>query len=303
MQASSPTLQLTAKGYELGKKPWVARLERPDEHVAGVALRYIAAGDKQLAEQIILKKQSRDPNNKLWNHLLAEVYHQVLVGSQGPLQGGFIRSVSLRDAHGLYADSIRRRQYVERGIALQPDSRSAQVHRVMLQRMDSYRKLTEVMRRGSGPDDLVKNGTDEDRLYVLPTLIRSDIYAGGSVVAEDRTRDYLALVKQHSDHARFNQALFEANMYIGKLALHRGDRKTAVRLLVAAVDSPGSAELRFMQIDMTLARSLVDWGEREAVAKFLDRCAQINRESDKYKLWAADIRKGINPDLIPYTTG
>jgi hypothetical protein len=43
---------------------------------------YIAAGDKQLAEQIILKKQSGDPNNKLWNHLLAEVYRHVLVGSQ-----------------------------------------------------------------------------------------------------------------------------------------------------------------------------------------------------------------------------
>jgi hypothetical protein len=97
------------------------------------------------------------------------------------------------------------RQYVERGIALQPDSRSAQVHRVMLQRMDSYQKLTDVMRRGSRPEDLVKNGTDEDRLYVLPTLIRSDIYRGRSVVAEGRARDYLALVEQHPNHPRYQR--------------------------------------------------------------------------------------------------
>ena len=57
-------------------------------------------------------------------------------------------------------------------------------------------------------------------------------------------------------------------MKCGKLALRRGDRRTAVQHMLAALDSPGSAELRFMQIDMTLARSLVDWGEREAVAKF-----------------------------------
>jgi hypothetical protein len=110
-------------------------------------------------------------------------------------------------------------------------------------------------------------------------------------------------VKRHPDHPRYNQALFEANMYAGKMALRRGDRSTAARHLLASVESSGSADLRYMPIDMTLARSLVDWGERETVAKFLDRCARISQESEKYKSWAADIRKGINPDLIPYRTG
>lgn len=77
----------------------------------------------------------------------------------------------------------------------------------------------------------------------------------------------------------------------------------AAQHLLAAVESPGSAELRYLPIDMTLARSLVDWGEREAVARFLEQCARLNRESEKYKLWAEDIRKGINPDLLPYMSG
>ena len=51
---------------------------------------------------------------------------------------------------------------------------------------------------------------------------------------------------------------------------------------------------------MTLARSLADWGERDAVAQFLDRCATLNIKSEQYKAWAAEIRKGHNPDLIPY---
>ena len=56
-------------------------------------------------------------------------------------------------------------------------------------------------------------------------------------------------------------------MNVGKLALHRGDRRTAAQHLLAAVDPPGFAELRFMQdMDMSLARSLVDWGERESVS-------------------------------------
>jgi hypothetical protein len=52
--------------------------------------------------------------------------------------------------------------------------------------------------------------------------------------------------------------------------------------------------------DMTLARQLVDWGEREAVAQFLDRCAQFNYRGKDLIEWAAQIRKGINPDLTPY---
>jgi len=53
-------------------------------------------------------------------------------------------------------------------------------------------------------------------------------------------------------------------------------------------------------IDMTLARQLVDWGEREAVARFLDQCARFNHRGKELAEWAAQIRKGINPDIAPY---
>jgi hypothetical protein len=336
-----PDPAVDRQGYELGKRRWIARVKTGDKDITDLAIRYIAADDKPLAEKMILDRQATDPNDGRWNHLLAGVYYEALLGSQGPLQGGVIRSVSLSNAHGSYAQSVRRkleetsnaelllftgrrlmeaerlyrerhidfdpsalgRQYIHRGVALQPYSRLAQTHRVMLERMETYKKLENIRSQGGGPESLLKNATDIDRLYILPIVMDREIYFGSSTTGEDRSREYLAIVKQHPDHPRYNQALFEANMYVGKLALRRGDRRTAAHHLLAAVDSPGSAELRFMQIDMTLARSLVDWGEREVVAKFLDQCARLNQESEKYKNWAADIRKGINPDLIPYRTG
>jgi hypothetical protein len=51
---------------------------------------------------------------------------------------------------------------------------------------------------------------------------------------------------------------------------------------------------------MTLARELVDWGEREAVARFLDRSSSFNVSGKRQAEWAAEIRRGINPDLTPY---
>jgi hypothetical protein len=90
-------------------------------------------------------------------------------------------------------------------------------------------------------------------------------------------------------------------MALGDLALRRGDKLGAARFLLAASAAPPTDRLRNDYIDMTLARQLVDWGEREAVAKFLDRCARLNHRSPLAE-WAAQIRKGINPDLLPYRT-
>ena len=46
----------------------------------------------------------------------------------------------------------------------------------MLDRMEAYRKVGEIMRRGDRPEDLLKNSTDEHRLYLLPMLISREMY-------------------------------------------------------------------------------------------------------------------------------
>jgi len=93
----------------------------------------------------------------------------------------------------------------------------------------------------------------------------------------------------------------QEQMMLGKAALHRGDRRAAAAYLLAAADSPPSST--YENVDMTLARALVDWGERETVARFLDKCAAFSNRSEPFRRWATEIRKGINPDLIPYATG
>jgi hypothetical protein len=49
---------------------------------------------------------------------------------------------------------------------------------------------------------------------------------------------------------------------------------------------------------MSLARRLVDAGERDSAATFLDRCAKFNNVNP-FAEWAGQIRKGINPRLRP----
>jgi len=112
----------------------------------------------------------------------------------------------------------------------------------------------------------------------------------------------LELATRNPKDPRYPDAIYNANIALGRAALKQGDRKSAAKYLLAAANSAGSDRLRFLQISVTmdLPRSLVDWGEREAVATFLERCARFCERGEKFKQWAGEIRKGINPDLIPY---
>ena len=68
---------------------------------------------------------------------------------------------------------------------------------------------------------------------------------------------------------------------------------------VATAGTPGSERLRRGQFEMNLPRALVDWGERRTVAEFLEWMAPKTVRSKPFQDWAAELRKGINPDLLP----
>jgi hypothetical protein len=117
--------------------------------------------------------------------------------------------------------------------------------------------------------------------------------------AAAKAGELLDLAARNRNDARYGDAVFEANVVYGKVALRRGDRKAAARYLLIAAGTPGSERIRYGEFEMNLPRALVDWGERNAVAQFLERMAPKTVRSKQFQGWAAEIRKGINPDLIP----
>jgi hypothetical protein len=50
---------------------------------------------------------------------------------------------------------------------------------------------------------------------------------------------------------------------------------------------------------MSLPSRLVDAGERDAVADFLERCAKFSGYGREYADWAKRIRRGVNPRMGP----
>ena len=115
--------------------------------------------------------------------------------------------------------------------------------------------------------------------------------------AEAKARELLKLAARNPKDPQYGDVV------LGKVALRHGRKRVSARYLLAAAETPGSQQLRSGYIEMNLSRALVDWGERDAVAQFLERMAPKTIQSKQFQDWARQIRKGINPDLLPIFSG
>jgi hypothetical protein len=282
------------------------------------AAEYLSGNDNEQAEQTLIEGERKFPWPALhWEVFLARHYAWALTGSAGQLPGG--RMVIRPDesdappAQSAYATKVRKmllasndvelltrteeqlqgnrpnlefaRSLVERVLSIQPDNRTAHRQRKNLE-LFSLR-----LRDQTDPGSL----NDADRMVLLESKLRF----GDVKDSEATAKELLALALRNQKDPDFGTAFFLANMALGTAALSRGDKAEAAQRLLTAASAPPTDFLRYNQIDMSLARNLVDAGERDAVAKFLDQCAKFNKAGEPLAEWAALIRKGINPDLSP----
>jgi len=117
-------------------------------------------------------------------------------------------------------------------------------------------------------------------------------------------RDALELAPQFKDDPNYGSTIYRANIVLGLHALREGDVKTALRVMHAALTAPPSEQLAYDQtgsLDSRLSSYLLNCGERESVADFFERSAQlILRDRDQRLKDAAAIRKGLMPMSYQY---
>jgi hypothetical protein len=181
--------------------------------------------------------------------------------------------------------------YNDRALSLQPDFRAALS---LKRRLGSF--ATSERLRNTPPEQL----SQSDQMRLLRGQMEEAFWAGKMDEAESKARGLLSLAGRSANDPEHGDAIFFANLSLGQVTLRRGEKRQAAGYLLKASNAPPTDYLRYESIDMTLARQLVDWDEREAVAQFLDRCAKFNHRGKDLAEWAAQIRKGINPDLTPY---
>lgn len=136
-----------------------------------------------------------------------------------------------------------------------------------------------------------------ERFYALADLAKTAFAAGDLNKAELYARELLSVAPDKEWN--YGNAVFFGNMVIGQVALRR-DKNTflAKSSLLASGETPGSPQLNSFGPNMSLAKDLLEQGERDSVLEFFAECRKFwKMDYGKLDAWTASVRGGGMPDF------
>jgi tetratricopeptide (TPR) repeat protein len=153
-------------------------------------------------------------------------------------------------------------------------------------------KAVSVRERG------LENAGSERRFYELGALATAAFEAGETTKAQQYASELLLSAQKFKNDWNYGNALHEGNVVLGLIALQRADIAGAKEHLLAAGQTPGSPQLNSFGPNMTLAKGLLEKGEREVVLTYLQSCGKFwKMGADKLQAWMATVRGGGTPDF------
>jgi len=226
-----------ANGYAQAKKLWLQKTgdAQRDPAVLMNAASFLKVADKPLAEQLLIRASELESQNTeaiavesatgqssirirttspkgMAAILLGRLYYEALVGSNALMPMGVVRSVSLTDVHGTYANEVRQKlatatnpvvlastgdmlvtwgrnltarrdvdfdavalgkSYVERALQLDPQNRNAHRTLAYLHRIERSAPLDQAFRE-KRLQEYVASSTGMERCYALYKMAESE---------------------------------------------------------------------------------------------------------------------------------
>ena len=132
---------------------------------------------------------------------------------------------------------------------------------------------------------------------LLGSVANASFEAGKLVRAKAIASHLLDKYGHDKDSVPYDDAVFEGNQVLGRVALREGNIARAKRHLLASARISGSPVLSSFGPDMTLAKELLEKGQKTVVLEYLHLCATFWNKAARLKDWEDDIGKGRMPDF------
>ena len=138
-----------------------------------------------------------------------------------------------------------------------------------------------------------------ERFYALADLAKTAFDAGALDKALQYANELLALAPAYPKDWNYGNAVFVSNMVIGRVALKRDSNLAMARtLLLASGKTPGSPQLNSFGPNMSLARDLLNAGDRDTVLEFFAECGKFWKDqSGRLNAWTAQVKGGGVPEF------
>ena len=143
----------------------------------------------------------------------------------------------------------------------------------------------------------LNNATNEmKRFYALNKAAKESLNIGKQDDARQYAAELKALMEKHKTDWNYGNAVQDVNIVFGRLALSDGKTDEAKQCLIAAGKSPGSPQMNSFGPNMTLAKALLEKGEKEVVLQYFTLCSKFwKRHSGKLKEWSELVKQGKMP--------
>ncbi len=138
----------------------------------------------------------------------------------------------------------------------------------------------------------------QDRFYLLNAAAKQSFVAGNVADAEKFAQELVTLTPQFKGDWNYGNAVQDANLVLGRIAVKAGRIDDAKRLLLEAGKSPGSPQMNSFGPNMSLAKDLLEKGERDVVVEYFELCRKFwKMDNGRLDQWSQQAKAGKVPDF------
>jgi Flp pilus assembly protein TadD len=139
--------------------------------------------------------------------------------------------------------------------------------------------------------------TDEEtKFYRLDYLAKSALAAGEIEKASLYAQQLLKAGEKHPKDWNYGNSIHHGNNVLGQIALKKGNVQEADEFLLKAGQTPGSPQLNSFGPNMTLAKELLEAGEKDTVLRYFALCGKFWKSgTDRLDDWTKEVKAGLVP--------
>jgi hypothetical protein len=146
--------------------------------------------------------------------------------------------------------------------------------------------------------ELAAASREMDRFYALDDAAKESFEVGKVEDARKYAEELMGLLPKYQGNWNCGNAIQDANLVLGRIAVAEGRIEDAKRYLIEAGKSPGSPQMDSFGPNMSLARDLLEKGERDAVLEYFTLCRKFwKMHHGQLDDWTRDVKAGRIPDF------
>jgi uncharacterized membrane protein YeaQ/YmgE (transglycosylase-associated protein family) len=143
---------------------------------------------------------------------------------------------------------------------------------------------------------LAEATTDQERFYALDAAAKESFNVGKIDDANQFATQLLNLAPSFKDNWNYGNAIQDGNLVLGRIAVRDGRLEEAKNYLLEAGKSPGSPQMDSFGPNMSLAKDLLEKGERDTVLQYFELCRKFwTMDYNKLNEWSEEVKAGKTP--------